>query len=240
MHIPDLSEATYSRHDRDGHEYRSVGWLGGEVTRREHTAPAVVATLRFLRDINQLPDHWRGLHACEICNGEHDKGEFFVEDHSVRYVMPNMVLHYIEAHQYGLPDVVEVAVQRSGAFTQAALADHIAVQEGNKTSGDVTAKTRGDADAELRRASHRISIAAGRKVGLIEGRLAGKRDALAGMLVRAGMVLTTAERSHIDACTDETILDGWMGRAFGAKTVGDVLSLCGRSVGAATSNSDMP
>src|SRR6185503_17266231 len=60
---------------------------------------------------------WRGLHTCEICGGDDDKGEFFVEDHAVRYVLPNMILHYIIKHQYKLPDVVEAAVRRSAVFT---------------------------------------------------------------------------------------------------------------------------
>ncbi|WP_437907972.1 hypothetical protein WME95_08800 [Sorangium sp. So ce327] len=112
MHIPDLSEWTYNTHGNDGYQYRSVGWLGGAVTHPGDTDPTIVATLRFLWNVNQLPDDYRGLHTCEICGENHDKGEFFVEDQAVRFVLPNMVLHYIEAHHYRLPDVVEAAVRR--------------------------------------------------------------------------------------------------------------------------------
>jgi hypothetical protein len=123
MYIRDLSSRTYNNHVHGEFKYRSVGWLGSSVTRHGATNPEVVGRLRELKAANQLPDLWRGLHTCAICvreigrsavvakRGESsDKGEFYVELDNIRYVLPNMVLHYISQHGYQLPDVVEQAV----------------------------------------------------------------------------------------------------------------------------------
>jgi hypothetical protein len=51
-----------------------------------------------------------GVHSCEICGDHHDKGEFFVGNGSTRYILLNMVDHYIQIHRYRLPEVVEAAL----------------------------------------------------------------------------------------------------------------------------------
>jgi hypothetical protein len=124
MHIPDLSERTYNVHPADSFTYRSVGWLGAAVPRKGKTSLEIVAQLGRMQQKNQLPDQFRGLHTCELCLAEKsgsaiplergealDKGEFYVEDGATRYVLPNMVLHYITRHGYKLPDEVEEAVR---------------------------------------------------------------------------------------------------------------------------------
>jgi len=130
MHIPDLSTKTYNNHADGGFVYLSVGWLGDRVERPGATEPEVLERLRKLKSKHQLPDGWRGVHTCEICGAERtigklgaergeskDRGEFYVEHGSVRYVLPNMVIHYITRHNYKLPEVVEQAVRewREGA-----------------------------------------------------------------------------------------------------------------------------
>jgi hypothetical protein len=133
VHIPDLSSKTYLGHPKDGFEYLSVGWLGDEVTHAGDTDPVVLLALQHLCKKNQLPDSCGGLHICGICfrnappplldemgwdRCARDKGEFFVEDGTTRYVLPNMVHHYITEHGYRLPAVVEAALRRPARPTQ--------------------------------------------------------------------------------------------------------------------------
>src|SRR5215471_5043977 len=108
MHIPDYSLKTYNDHNEqrhDGFEYRSIGWLGEQVERPGETEPEIVHQLHGLKAKNQLRDCWRGHHTCEICLAEKgsggfprergetiDRGEFFVERGTTRYVLPNMVI----------------------------------------------------------------------------------------------------------------------------------------------------
>jgi hypothetical protein len=109
MHIPDLSRKTYNKHD-DGFQYFSVGWLGADVPRKGGTSELVLESLKEHKERCQLLDQYRGRHACEICGSHHEKGEFYVQSGAVRFVLPNMVIHYIEEHGYKLPDEVEFVI----------------------------------------------------------------------------------------------------------------------------------
>jgi hypothetical protein len=220
VHIPDLSAKTYSTH-KDGFEYLSVGWLGDQVTVTGRTEPTIVATLRFLRDINQLPSQWRGQHICAICWVDRAAGEFFVEGRTVRYVLPNMVIHYMTEHEYKLPDVVESAVRRSAAFTQEDWEMYERSREADE-SHDAVAVARQVGKSEGLREGLRAGIAAGHKSGFAAGELEGKRDAVLRLVTRAGIALTKDERGRIHACTDTATLDLWIEHVLGAKTAADV------------------
>jgi hypothetical protein len=127
MRIPDLSLKTYNEHNeyrQDGFEYRSVGWLGDSVERPGETELEIVLRIQRLMVKNQLFCSERGTHSCEICLAENGAdgvtwkygetthhGEFFVQRGSTRYVLPNLVIHYISRHRYKLPDVVEQAIR---------------------------------------------------------------------------------------------------------------------------------
>ena len=80
-------------------------------------APPRTFDERFLGDVYEegryVPPPQASLNELESDNCAHDKGEFFVEDGATRYVLPNMVLHYISAHRYKLPAVVEAALRRA-------------------------------------------------------------------------------------------------------------------------------
>ena len=103
MFIPDMSERTYAPEMHEGIEVRSVGWLGEDVPRKGVTPPRIIETLRCFRRINQHDDNDLGDHECEICGKESSHGEFWIEAGGVRYVLPVMVFHYIDAHRYVLP-----------------------------------------------------------------------------------------------------------------------------------------
>jgi predicted transposase/invertase (TIGR01784 family) len=66
---------------------------------------------------------------------------------------------------------------------------------------------------------HKAGLAEGHKAGLVEG----KRDSLVRLLLRAGIALTDADRTRIQACTDPATLDRWMDNVLGAKTAAEVL-----------------
>ena len=104
MLIDDLSSTVYAGELHRGAVVRSVGWLGSEVPRRGRLAAGVVKQLRHYRELAFHDDGDLGSHACEICGTEEGRGEFWVEWAGVRYVLPALVLHYCEAHEYLPPD----------------------------------------------------------------------------------------------------------------------------------------
>ncbi len=109
-YIQDMSRETYNEHPDDGYQYLSVGWLEDLLPWQGVTSPEIVEALIACKRKCQLPDHWRGLHTCQLCRNHHEKGEFFVVAGNQRYVLPNMVTHYIETHRYRLPVQVEDAL----------------------------------------------------------------------------------------------------------------------------------
>jgi hypothetical protein len=107
--FPDGTDRLYAD-PADGHAYRSIGWLGRSVPSIGATDPRVLERLRILKITNSVDDHELGLHVCGLCGRYQDRGQFFVQGHGVRYLMPNMVDHYIVAHRYRLPDDAVAAV----------------------------------------------------------------------------------------------------------------------------------
>ena len=111
-YIPDLSRTTYVPTPNDGFDYFSVGWLGDDVEHAGPTSEMVISALR--RAAESSPRDWgpvlEGLHTCEICGRYSGAGEFVIERIWSRYLLPNMVFHYIEAHGYRLPMIVEAAL----------------------------------------------------------------------------------------------------------------------------------
>ena len=111
-YIPDLSTETYVPVPDDGFRYMSVGWLGCEVERAGPTDHAVIEALEAAAAAS--PRDWgpvaAGPHTCELCGKFRSAGEFVVEGGDIRYLLPNMVVHYVRAHDYRLPAVVERAI----------------------------------------------------------------------------------------------------------------------------------
>jgi hypothetical protein len=243
MLIPDLSTQTYRAHGNDGFEYRSAGWLGDQVTTPEETDPFVVAVLLHLWNVNQLPEDSREEHSCEVCAAKRSptfeaemppgqssgverfdrgRGEFFVEDGSTRFVLPNLVLHYIVRHHYKLPDVVEAAVLGSAVFTR---------EEWEEATGAREAAAKAAVQEELaaaRRRGRKHGLGEGHcsgfAEGLFKGEIDGRIEALLRVFSRSGIALDDHERARIEACADPAILDRWLGKVLGAKSAAEVLS----------------
>jgi hypothetical protein len=107
-YIADLTDMTLPTGDQKQELW--VGWLGDEVEEPGPTTARVLAALQDAHRLHQLRDGTMGSHTCEICKGAQGHGHFFVDDGNSRYILPNLVIHYITAHQYKLPPVVEQAL----------------------------------------------------------------------------------------------------------------------------------
>lgn len=122
MHIPELSTRLYSPHLHAGSDAVSVGWIGWKVPLRGETPVQVRELLEHLA-VHHLEGRLLGLHDCGPCRlrfwkrsrSDHGlpsaqrNGETWFESGGVRYVMPAMILHYVDAHAYRLPAEAERA-----------------------------------------------------------------------------------------------------------------------------------
>jgi hypothetical protein len=104
---PDLSDTTQIA---SGPLVRAIGWLSmAQPFARGDSPPAFVEKLRELcarwADSTQAME-WPvagGPHRCEFCGTFMAAGNLGVPTDDVLYVVPEMVLHYVEAHGYGPP-----------------------------------------------------------------------------------------------------------------------------------------
>jgi hypothetical protein len=82
----------------------AVGWLGSAVPSNGDVDASSMLALRNA-NANQRTDSGElGYHTCSICGRFQDRGEFIVQANSRTYVLPRMVLHYIEVHGYRPPE----------------------------------------------------------------------------------------------------------------------------------------
>jgi hypothetical protein len=112
MHYPDLSNECQVD---SGPTVRAVGWLAnGHAFTSGAVSDAFVEKLR--RD---LRSSWQpcvacGVHFCDFCPSHRFGGSrnvWFPSD-SVKYVAPELILHYIEFHSYRPPDEFVEAVTK--------------------------------------------------------------------------------------------------------------------------------
>jgi hypothetical protein len=100
MEIADLSSTLYSPRLHDGAHACSVGWLGSTVPTKGDVGADVLRALRHYSRANYHEDWLLGSHTCGVCDGAEGHGEFSIEWGGTRYVLPVLVLHYCEAHEY--------------------------------------------------------------------------------------------------------------------------------------------
>lgn len=78
-----------------------VGWLGDSTPSANHEIPdGFLDTLDHYKNYHYVDGAELGFHTCEICEQFDDRGEFLIQLDDDYYVLPNMVLHYIEKHDY--------------------------------------------------------------------------------------------------------------------------------------------
>lgn len=81
----------------------AIGWLGDQVETTGHVAEETMAAIRWAYDNRSIDEGTLGFHTCGICGDYFDRGEFLIQVGEKNYLMPKMILHYIEAHAYCPP-----------------------------------------------------------------------------------------------------------------------------------------
>ena len=81
----------------------AIGWLGSSVPDVGHVPDSLLDALRTASVAYETDTGALGYHQCQICMGHEDRGEFVIEADGRTYVLPRMVIHYIDAHRYKLP-----------------------------------------------------------------------------------------------------------------------------------------
>ena len=103
-----------------GDHVRAVGWLhlGHPYTRGRVSAEFLARLKLFVAQSSDSAEAlffgaFGGFHTCEFCGWAHGNANFGVPCDSLLFVAPEMVVHYIEEHDYCPPDVFVSAVMRS-------------------------------------------------------------------------------------------------------------------------------
>lgn len=103
-----------------GDHVRSIGWLHPEFpyTKGQVTNDFLARLKQFVEQSSDSADALffgalGGFHTCEFCGGSHGIANFGVPCDGILFVAPEMVVHYIEEHQYRPPDVFVNAVMHS-------------------------------------------------------------------------------------------------------------------------------
>jgi hypothetical protein len=115
VHFVDLGTTTQIA---EGDHVRAVGWLARSVT-----YPRGASGADFVVRVEEYARHWSestealgwpcaaGFHTCELCDAFHAAGNFGVPGRGVLYVCPEMIAHYVVAHEYlPPPEFVEALV----------------------------------------------------------------------------------------------------------------------------------
>jgi hypothetical protein len=92
---------------------RAVGWLGRDQPfETGHVPPEFCDRLVALLNTAYQPIFTRGYHECELCQSDGPKGiaNLFVPGDGVLMVCPELIVHYIKAHNYRPPEVFQMAV----------------------------------------------------------------------------------------------------------------------------------
>lgn len=106
MYIRDYSKKRYSRTSiDDGYNPRSIGWLGSFLFpwKKGEVSPNILGALEYFSKAHERSDIDLGVHTCELCKNFHARAEFYIDLNGIRYILPQMVLHYIKEHQYKPP-----------------------------------------------------------------------------------------------------------------------------------------
>jgi len=103
-----------------GDHVRAVGWLHPDhpYSRGTESAEFVARLKEFARLASRSTEalYWgicMGFHTCEFCEKTHGHRNFGVPAGDVLFVAPEMVVHYIEQHEYVPPAEFVAAVMAS-------------------------------------------------------------------------------------------------------------------------------
>lgn len=89
-----------------------VGWLKREVPRVGEISPDALRKIEWICEHRKIDQGWLGYHTCEICEQYDDRGEALYICDGVYYVIPQMILHYINDHGYVPPPQFMKALEK--------------------------------------------------------------------------------------------------------------------------------
>ncbi len=81
----------------------AIGWLGATVPQTGPIPSSVFDALRNASTNCSTDAGELGYHTCQVCKRFEDRGEFVIDTKGRTCVLPRMVIHYIEVHQYRPP-----------------------------------------------------------------------------------------------------------------------------------------
>jgi hypothetical protein len=115
--FPDLGRASLVAR---GEHVRAVGWLhpGHPYTRGKVAAEFLARLKEFIRRQSLSGNHFcfpgfGGYYTCEFCGNAGGIGNLGLPRDDILFVFPEMIVHYIEAHEYKPPDEFITALMRS-------------------------------------------------------------------------------------------------------------------------------
>jgi len=103
-YIPDLTGYSYAPELHEGVKIKSIGWVGNNIPRKGNVPQTFVELLDHVLKYHSIDEGDLNYHSCGICDNYVSKGEAWLELNNVRYVMPMMIKHYIQAHNYKPPN----------------------------------------------------------------------------------------------------------------------------------------
>jgi hypothetical protein len=115
--FPDMGQRTLVA---EGGHVRAIGWL-----HPDHPYPKGVVPEAFLSRLREFANRssrsaealyfggFGGFHTCEFCDNAHGIGNFGVLSGDLLFVAPEMVVHYVERHEYCPPAEFVAAVLQS-------------------------------------------------------------------------------------------------------------------------------
>jgi hypothetical protein len=101
-YFPDLSNKCQIA---SGDDVRAIGWLD-----KIHSFTTGSVNPDFLQSLKQhIAQRWTivlaaGVHECELCSKFASGGNVIIPTETFVYIAPEMISHYIEAHNYKPPD----------------------------------------------------------------------------------------------------------------------------------------
>jgi hypothetical protein len=105
--IPDFTTVVFSApvayaeiYKKGFHEGLAIGWLGKHVTNEGQLDTESIKIINNYKTHHAVDCGELGFHTCEICNAHKGRGEFVIELGSYTYYLPQMIIHYISAHNY--------------------------------------------------------------------------------------------------------------------------------------------
>jgi hypothetical protein len=101
-HVPELA---FAEGLESPIEALAVGWLGDRVPSTGRVDDDLLAALQHFSRHHYVGRGELGLHTCGICGRVAGGGEFLIETPGRRYLLPQLVLHYIADHDYRPPEV---------------------------------------------------------------------------------------------------------------------------------------